>query len=345
MKPQLLIALYLVVTSFLTACGPRGSGFSRAENALTASPFETIDLRAADYELPEATPLPEGPIAGYDMGDSSGGRMITLGHNPIIPGAFELQAAETEDELEEAILENEIVVGASTTIADETSEGDAAAVTAGDARATTDTADTITDSVVDPGAIAEPEAPDDTVGELEVIITPGEDVTATDEDAADSPGVETAAEDADAAEPSDEVLAQAEDSFDWQALGEQAYTGNCAACHQANGQGVPGAFPPLVEHMSTLYNAEGGREYLINVVLYGLQGEINVLGQTYNGVMPPWSQLSNEQIAAILNHELTSWGNDALLEEFTPILPDEVEAERANTLTAAQVLELRPELP
>lgn len=137
------------------------------------------------------------------------------------------------------------------------------------------------------------------------------------------------------------ALAQA----DWAAIGEETYTANCAACHQAEGAGIPGAFPPLAGHMPTIVAAEGGREYLLHVMLYGLQGEIQVLGAAYNGVMPPWPQLSDEQIAAVLNHELHAWGNDAMLPEgFTPITPEEVAAQRELGLTPARVLEQRQAL-
>lgn len=139
--------------------------------------------------------------------------------------------------------------------------------------------------------------------------------------------------------------ADAAASFDWQQLGSATYTQNCASCHQANGQGIPGAFPPLAGHVPNLYNAEGGREYLIKVVLYGLQGPITVNGASYNGVMNAWGQLSDEQIAATLNHELTSWGNDQLLNDFRPIMPDEVAALRGLGLTGQQVHAARPALP
>lgn len=146
-------------------------------------------------------------------------------------------------------------------------------------------------------------------------------------------------------EPATASTAQEDDSgFDWQALGERTYS-NCASCHQAQGQGVPGAFPPLAGHIPDLYNAEGGREYIINVVLYGLQGQIEVKGQTYNGVMNAWGgQLSDEEVAAVLNHELTSWGNRAQLEAFTPILPGDVAEQRSTQRSAQQVHELRQQL-
>lgn len=134
-------------------------------------------------------------------------------------------------------------------------------------------------------------------------------------------------------------------NFEWQTLGEEVYLGNCSACHQANGEGVLAAFPPLAEHLPTVYAAEGGRDYLIRVVLFGLQGETSVKDQIYNGVMPSWSQLSDEQVAAVLNHELTSWDNQALLpEDFTAILPEDVANARQETLSPQQVYELRGEL-
>ncbi len=132
--------------------------------------------------------------------------------------------------------------------------------------------------------------------------------------------------------------------FDWQDLGKTTYN-SCQACHQVNGEGIPGAFPPLKGHMAELYNAEGGRKYIINVVIYGLQGEIEVQATTYSSAMSQHKFLSDEQIAAVLNHELSSWGNDELLEEFSPILPSEVTAERENDFSPQEVLELRPNLP
>jgi len=133
-------------------------------------------------------------------------------------------------------------------------------------------------------------------------------------------------------------------AVEWdQALGEQTFA-NCVGCHQATGKGIPGAFPPLAEHLPKLYNADGGRSYLIKVLLYGLQGKITVSGQDFNGAMPSWQNLGDEQIAAVMNHELTSWGNDGLVDSFTPYQAEEVSAQRDQGLTPAQVLELRGSL-
>ncbi|MDX1569434.1 MAG: cytochrome c, partial [Xanthomonadales bacterium] len=91
-------------------------------------------------------------------------------------------------------------------------------------------------------------------------------------------------------------------SLDGQAL----YQAHCSGCHQPNGQGLPGAFPPLA-----------GADYLledqgraIDTVLGGMSGPITVNGQTYNAVMPPMSHLSDAEIAAILSYVYGAWGND-----------------------------------
>lgn len=88
-------------------------------------------------------------------------------------------------------------------------------------------------------------------------------------------------------------------------FGQRVYERNCLACHQAEGQGLPGAFPPLA-----------GSDYLLNdpdhaidVLLDGLSGEITVNGVKYNGVMPA-TRLSDEAVANVLTYVLNSWGND-----------------------------------
>jgi mono/diheme cytochrome c family protein len=115
----------------------------------------------------------------------------------------------------------------------------------------------------------------------------------------------------------------------------------CQGCHQPNGTGIPGVFPPLAGHIPEVLAVKGGREYLINVLLYGLTGEISVKGQKYNGAMPAFgAQLKDDQIAAVLNYVSTSWGNKNP-KAFTTA---EVTAQRANKLTSAQVYDLRKKL-
>jgi mono/diheme cytochrome c family protein len=94
-----------------------------------------------------------------------------------------------------------------------------------------------------------------------------------------------------------------------------------------------------------IIKAKGGREYLVRAMLYGLSGQIAIAGKTYSGFMPAWGQLKDEEIAALLNHISSQWGNDKLLPQgHKPFGADEVKAARSKPLTAQQVLEVRKAL-
>lgn len=90
------------------------------------------------------------------------------------------------------------------------------------------------------------------------------------------------------------------------ANGRRIFDNVCAACHQDDGKGMPGVFPPLA-----------GSDYLqhdprraIAIVLHGLRGDIVVDGDHYNGVMPPeGANLTDQDIADVLTHVLTHFGN------------------------------------
>ena len=116
--------------------------------------------------------------------------------------------------------------------------------------------------------------------------------------------------------------------------GAALYAANCASCHGPAGAGIAGAFPPMAGHAAVL--AEQDRPYLIRSLLYGLQGQIVVGGVTYNGVMPAWSQLDDEQLAAILTHIV-----DLDEPDVAPFDADEVAAERGMGLSPGDVLEYR----
>lgn len=127
--------------------------------------------------------------------------------------------------------------------------------------------------------------------------------------------------------------------------GTQLFQKNCVFCHGDNGQGRIGAFPPLAGHAVDIVKVSGGREHLISVLLYGLQGQIKVKADSFNGVMPAFAHLTDEQVANVLNQVLTAWGNDKLLpRDHKPIAPAEVAAARSNKLTAQQVWSNRSKL-
>jgi nitrite reductase (NO-forming) len=90
------------------------------------------------------------------------------------------------------------------------------------------------------------------------------------------------------------------------AKGATLFSSNCAACHQATGLGMAGAFPPLKGNVAVL---DPDPTTQINTVLNGLHGQ-NVGGTVYATPMPPFGAvLNNADIADIINHERTSWGN------------------------------------
>ena len=129
-----------------------------------------------------------------------------------------------------------------------------------------------------------------------------------------------------------------------QSDGAEVYK-RCAGCHKDTGLGIQGYAPPLVSHIPDIEKTPGGRTYLIQVLLYGLKGDIRVKGQTFHATMPAFADLSDSEAAAVLNRILTNWGNDKLLpKDHKAIAPGEVTVQRANKLTVEQVRKIRGEL-
>jgi nitrite reductase (NO-forming) len=104
--------------------------------------------------------------------------------------------------------------------------------------------------------------------------------------------------------------------------GAVLFKGTCSVCHQDAGQGLEGVFPPLAK--SDFIKADPHKA--IEVALNGLSGKVTINGVTYNSVMPPMSQLNDDEIANILTYVLGSWGNAG-----PQIAADQVAAVRAKT--------------
>ena len=136
-----------------------------------------------------------------------------------------------------------------------------------------------------------------------------------------TPGRAGAASDTAASAPV-ATAATASDGYRFDAAkGQALYTAHCAACHQASGAGLPGAFPPLKGN--AVVNGDDVAKHA-DVVLRGLQGA-QVGGVTYASPMPPFAaSLSDTQIADILNHERHAWGNQG-----KPVTPEQVATQRA----------------
>ena len=101
--------------------------------------------------------------------------------------------------------------------------------------------------------------------------------------------------------------------------GKNVYNANCLACHQAEGGGIPAAFPPLAA--SDFLNAD--KERAIGVILHGLTGEVTVNGNKFNSVMPALA-LNDEDIANVLTYVYGSWSNKG-----DEVKPEEVAKVRA----------------
>jgi mono/diheme cytochrome c family protein len=90
--------------------------------------------------------------------------------------------------------------------------------------------------------------------------------------------------------------------------GAAVFSARCAACHQGSGQGIPGAFPPLAGSEWVA----GKESTLAALVLNGVTGPLTVKGASFNGAMPAFrGQLSDAEIAGVLTHIRSQWGNAA----------------------------------
>jgi nitrite reductase (NO-forming) len=101
--------------------------------------------------------------------------------------------------------------------------------------------------------------------------------------------------------------------------GKEVYTSQCMSCHQPNGEGLSGVYPPLAgsDHLTK------DQEKSISIILMGQNEEITVKGIKYTVPMPAINSLTDQQIADVLNYMGRSWGN-----EFNPVTPSQVKSKR-----------------
>jgi mono/diheme cytochrome c family protein len=119
--------------------------------------------------------------------------------------------------------------------------------------------------------------------------------------------------------------------------GQQLYVEQCGACHEEDGRGVPGTYPPLADRVGRFVELPEGRAYLARVVIHGLFGPIRVEDRPYNGLMPPQPDLSDAEIAAILNYVLTKLGPEQLPADFEPLSAAEVAGYREPKATFSAI--------
>jgi mono/diheme cytochrome c family protein len=103
--------------------------------------------------------------------------------------------------------------------------------------------------------------------------------------------------------------------------GKRIFSANCQTCHQANGLGVPGQYPPLAGSEFT----NGGSKRMAMIVMKGLHGPVTVKGQQFGtAVMQPWDKtLTDKQISEVMTYERSAWGNKA-----SAVVPEQIAAFR-----------------
>lgn len=104
----------------------------------------------------------------------------------------------------------------------------------------------------------------------------------------------------------------------------------CAACHLPNGVGVPSAFPPVRDRVAAIAALDGGRDYLITVVSFGLMGNITIDSTPYFGVMAGnYPAMSAEEIAAAINFVVFELNDNGSM-GIDPFTAEEVEKVQAS---------------
>ncbi|MBW6455707.1 MAG: hypothetical protein K0A98_07455 [Trueperaceae bacterium] len=127
------------------------------------------------------------------------------------------------------------------------------------------------------------------------------------------------------------VSATAPDERPWYDLGMEVWDARCYSCHAD------------LEYIPELFLADGGREYLPELLLFGVRGEVVIEGVPSNLRHRAYASLDDDQLAAVLNLMLVAWGNDeALPSDADYYTPEEVAATRTPERSNDEVLERRP---
>lgn len=127
------------------------------------------------------------------------------------------------------------------------------------------------------------------------------------------------------------VSASAPQERPWFDLGMEVWDARCYSCHAD------------LTYIPDLFREDGGRAYLLDLMLFGIRGEVVIEGAPTNLRHRAYGSLSDDELSAVLNLMLVAWGNDeALGAEPAFYTPEEVAAARTPERTQDEVLEQRP---
>ncbi|MCO6413208.1 MAG: cytochrome c [Thiogranum sp.] len=96
--------------------------------------------------------------------------------------------------------------------------------------------------------------------------------------------------------------------------GEALYLDHCAACHQPDGKGVRGFFPPLAGNPRVTADDPAKVQDYLRRIIFGYHGGLIVDNQVYSGRMPPIGyvgRINDSELLDLINYQRTAWGNDA----------------------------------
>jgi mono/diheme cytochrome c family protein len=110
------------------------------------------------------------------------------------------------------------------------------------------------------------------------------------------------------------------------AASNAVYDATCALCHQNGGAGLKGQFPRLAGRVDRMAADRQARAYLIDTVLFGVSGKIEVDGAPIVGVMPSFASLSDDEIASVLNYLIRLGGSGS--KKVKAITPSEIRSGR-----------------
>jgi mono/diheme cytochrome c family protein len=123
--------------------------------------------------------------------------------------------------------------------------------------------------------------------------------------------------------------------------GAVVFENTCSACHQPDGKGSPGQFPPLAANPDVFLASD----FPAAVALNGIEGPITVEGQSFDKVMPAFDFLSDAEIAAVVTYVRSNWGNGAARpSSLADLTPDDVATLRKKPMTPAEVHDYRASL-
>ncbi len=128
-----------------------------------------------------------------------------------------------------------------------------------------------------------------------------------------------------------------------QDAGQGLFADVCAACHQDDGRGVPGVYPPLADSIGRFVSLPEGRAYLARVLVYGMFGPIRVEDRPYNGLMPP-PTFEDAEVAKVLNYALTELNGEQLPRDFAPLTAAEVAGYHEPIATPSEIRKEREAL-